>query len=283
MANDKNKHGLSRYIETNVKSTIRKNSYYGCVICGSSIYQYEHVDPEFNEAHEHDPKKMTLLCGGCHDQVTRGYWSKDKVLDAMNAPKNRQRGYAAGELDIRPEDFIVDIGSCRWINTRTILSTGKERLLFIDQPEAPGAPFRLYGRFYDTNGQILLDIVDNEYQSYVGDWDIKTEGGRDPEILITMPDGETGLTLRTYPSENRIEFTNLNMLCGSYRIRTENDVLVLERPDGNINEVSRLLGKNLDSAMHVSEGGWTFGIKDGQHLFRSQMNFLKIEGLSFGG
>jgi hypothetical protein len=57
---DTNSFGLQRHISKSVKRIIRKNSGFGCVICGKAIVHYDHVDPDFTEANEHDPTKMTL-------------------------------------------------------------------------------------------------------------------------------------------------------------------------------------------------------------------------------
>ncbi len=53
----KNKYGLSRDIPPSVKLQVRRACSFGCVICGASI-TYEHIDPPFTEAHEHDPEKI---------------------------------------------------------------------------------------------------------------------------------------------------------------------------------------------------------------------------------
>lgn len=65
-----NKHGLKRYIEADIRRKIRHDAGYGCVICGNIFVDYEHIEPEFKDAKKHDPEKMTLLCKGCHDDVT---------------------------------------------------------------------------------------------------------------------------------------------------------------------------------------------------------------------
>jgi hypothetical protein len=78
-ASGKNRFGLSRDIPRGIKREVRRRSGFGCVICGCAIFEYEHVDPPFSEAKQHDPSGITLLCGQCHSYVTRGVWSKDKV------------------------------------------------------------------------------------------------------------------------------------------------------------------------------------------------------------
>ena len=92
MKNKKNKNGLSRNIDSETKRIIRQKCGFGCVICGCAIYQFEHVDPVFSEAKEHNPDNIVLLCATCHDSVTRGIWSKEKVKIAAKNPKCYQKG-----------------------------------------------------------------------------------------------------------------------------------------------------------------------------------------------
>lgn len=77
MQTETNRHGLSRYIPPNIKRTIRKQCGFGCVVCGVAFSMYEHIDPEFCDAKEHDPNKMELLCGSCHGIC-------DKLLITLN-------------------------------------------------------------------------------------------------------------------------------------------------------------------------------------------------------
>ncbi|GAH43227.1 unnamed protein product, partial [marine sediment metagenome] len=50
-----NQYGLSRYIPLEIKRAVRQKCGFGCVVCGSTIYQYHHFDPPFNEAKQHNP------------------------------------------------------------------------------------------------------------------------------------------------------------------------------------------------------------------------------------
>ena len=74
-----NKYGLSRYIPSDVRREVRQRSKFGCVICRRGFYQYEHIDPPFDDATEHNPSHICCLCGSCHDSVTRGHISKEAI------------------------------------------------------------------------------------------------------------------------------------------------------------------------------------------------------------
>lgn len=82
-----NIHGLARDIPENVRRQVRQECGFGCVICGLAIIQYHHIDPEFVDAEIHDPKKIVLLCGSCH-QRAKDFWSKDLILKRSAKPKN---------------------------------------------------------------------------------------------------------------------------------------------------------------------------------------------------
>src|SRR5680860_323928 len=110
MVRESNKYGLSRNIPADVKRQIRKECGFGCVICGGAFITYEHIDPTFAEAREHDPEKMTLLCGGCHFRVTKGIWSKEKVRSAKKAPITFKNGGAKDAFDFR-DPFELFVGS----------------------------------------------------------------------------------------------------------------------------------------------------------------------------
>ena len=127
-----NKYGLSRYIGPNIARQIRQACGYGCVICGDAIFQYEHIDPEFAEAREHSPEHIAALCGGCHDKITRGFWSKNKVKEARQNPVCKQQGFSHSSLDIAAKgNFIVKIGSTEFVNLGTIIEINDDIILAI--------------------------------------------------------------------------------------------------------------------------------------------------------
>src|SRR5574337_274292 len=87
-----NKFGLSRDIPDLIKREVRQKCGFGCVVCGSAVYQYEHLEPLFPDAKNHDPNGIVLLCGGCHDRVTRGMLSKETIKLKANNPKCLEEG-----------------------------------------------------------------------------------------------------------------------------------------------------------------------------------------------
>ncbi|OIN26250.1 FKBP-type peptidyl-prolyl cis-trans isomerase [Vibrio barjaei] len=170
-----NKHGLSRTIPQAIRKQIRKDSGYGCVMCGSMFCDYEHIEPEYNNAKEHDPKCMTLLCGACHHKVTGRRKSKKAVWEAKAKPFALEHGFVK-EL-IEPADIEkVLLGNSYIESTQVALLLRDKPILWFEKPEEEGEPILVNAIFSDSNGKPTAFLNRNQFTALVDDHDIKSEG-----------------------------------------------------------------------------------------------------------
>jgi hypothetical protein len=192
MAATENIHGLSRNIPTDIKRTVRKRDGFGCVVCGSGLIEYEHIDPEFKDATVHEVKGITLLCPQCHAKKTRGFLSSETIKAAMKNPKCQEVGFSKEILDVGNgyPTLIFAGNTFKEINV-PIMIAGYP-VIVIDPPESEGAPFRLSAFFNDSLGKNALNIIENEWQAMADNWDVTVEGGR---ITIRDSDNEIQLML----------------------------------------------------------------------------------------
>ena len=105
----KNDHELSREIPSEIKREVRKRCGFGCVVCGSAIYEYEHFDPEFKDAKEHIADGIALLCPTDHRRKEKKLLSREKYLEAIANPKafETNKAYTDWEdADFAPTIFI---------------------------------------------------------------------------------------------------------------------------------------------------------------------------------
>lgn len=273
-----NKFGLSRNIPAAIRKTIRHACGYGCVICGNAIYEYEHIDPVFAEAREHDPEKITLLCGRCHSEVTRGFRSKDHVKRAREDPYCKQQGTSQFELDIASDGhFIVKVGQTEFVNPKRIIEINGEEILAISAPERLGTPPRITAQFFDRNGIRVAHIEKNHWHGSTDAFDIEAIGGyfkiRSAERLID-------LFLRVNPP-NSIEIEKLELyydntiISGSsqdgFTVKTRNSSLkipskpekVLEAPFWiSVKEEKIIIGQDSVGFLNRQEHPGTYEIND---------------------
>ena len=229
MKKQENKYGLSRRIPEDVKQKIRADCGFGCVICGLGIYEYEHVDPEFNDAKVHDPSKMTLLCSQHHSKVTRKMLSKETVKDAMLRPCALQKGFASETFDISPQESItITIGNNNFEDVGALIVIADMPILQIRPPDVSGSQFLLSAKFFSSKNQISLQIIDNEWMVSSGIWDVKTEGNT---ITIREVKGKIHLQLIAVPPHALI-ISRINMFFKGFLISGDDKKISFRRPSG---------------------------------------------------
>lgn len=222
----RNKHGLSRDIPEPIKRQVRQRCGFGCVYCGNAIYEYHHVDPPFTEAEAHEPEGIALLCGKCHDYVTKGVWSETRVKEAMDAPKCLQEGFSFGEFDMGMRWPEIVLGAARFRGTRAILVIEGETLLQVEPAEDTNAPFQLSGKFYGEKDRLLFEIKKNEWTGPTSNWDIEQSGSR---ITVRTAPGRIAIKLRAEPP-NELVVEQIDMRRRGTRIAgTEDEVAVQTR------------------------------------------------------
>ncbi|HLT87834.1 MAG TPA: HNH endonuclease signature motif containing protein [Sphingobacterium sp.] len=204
-----NKFGLARRIPADISRVIRQEAGFGCVICGSGIFEYEHIEPEFKSAKEHDPNCMTLLCPSCHSKATRGRLSKKSVWDAKKNPEPLKKGFASDWFDFAIDTMpFITFGGTKTQKCEIPLLIDDIPILRIAPPLEDGTPFLLSGCFYNTEDNIMLEIVDNEWRAFVDNWDINYVGA---SLTIKDPNGKVILSIRVDPP-NGIVIEHLVMI-----------------------------------------------------------------------
>lgn len=224
-----------------MRRRVRQECGFGCVICGLAITQYEHIDPPYPEATAHEPEKIALLCGSCHDRVTRSMWSKEKVLEARLDPITFVNGYARDAFDFKVP-FELFVGDNCFTDVRCIVrkNTGEE-WFSIEPPEAADAPPRLNAKFFGPNGQPELEIDQNEWKCTTGVWDLVVRGSI---IEIRTVSRKPMLRLRAR-SPHGLELQYLDMIFQDTRILIdEHGTVRLSRADTQI----QMKGTKVDSA-----------------------------------
>jgi hypothetical protein len=186
-----NKHGLSRTIPPAVKQFVRKRCGFGCVVCGRSIIQYHHFNPEFSDATEHTADGITLLCGTHHQETHAGIISAKQIAGHNAKPFSIVNGHSTGLL--RPENKYLPVrfGSSTIISP-CIIRYDDEVVIGLFKPENDDDPILFSATFMDTMGNVTLRIEENEWQIGANNFDVaitKDElviKGTNEEVVLRM-------------------------------------------------------------------------------------------------
>lgn len=225
---DENKHGLSRSIPAGIRREIRQRCGFGCVVCGLGIYDYEHFDPEFSEAYEHDPKGMTLLCMQCNQKKRRGLLSVDTVKAMNERPKALEMGFAQEWLDSSTAKVEVVFAGCKFTDCTHIVMIDKIPVLSVIAPEENGAPYRISGRFCNDQGSVVLQIEENNWRVCKDSWDVEWAGSK---VTVRNGLGDIALVLRSVPP-GKIFVEKINMTVNGWTLQGDERNLNITNPFG---------------------------------------------------
>jgi hypothetical protein len=221
-----NRFGLSRAIPEEVRREVRRRSKFGCVVCRCAFYQYEHIDPEFVDAKSHDPAHICLLCGHCHDKVTRGVLSKKSVTEKysdVQTSSSVTRPF--DEFDLNTNQISVTIGACTFRGATTLIKLDNRVALAIEPPEEGAAFPTLSGYFTDNNGNELFRIERNVWSGAATTWDLEVRG----RLIILRLDSRTiALQIEVNPPTN-IHVQVLDMRLGNAHLRLKTNALFVGR------------------------------------------------------
>lgn len=211
-----NRQGLGRSIPSPVKREVRKRSKFGCVVCRSGFYEYEHIVP-FAEVERHDPDHICCLCEDCHSRVTRGQWSKDFVRARYTEVQHRsvdEVGLPRGPLDFHTGTAVLAIGDLVYAPAvQSVLRYFGDDLIKV-VPGRPGEPGLISAVFTDNEGKAILELDENEWVGSLEAWDIDVQGAR---ITVREKQGVIALQLRLDPP-GRIVVERLDMRLGAHHI-----------------------------------------------------------------
>jgi hypothetical protein len=211
----RNKHGLGRTINAEIKREVRRRCGFGCVICGLGFYDYEHFAPDFADALVHDPAGITLLCMQCNQKRNRKVLSAATVARYNANPKCLEEGFANEWLDISTESIEVVFAGSTFLDCRHILSVRGDKVLSILPPEFTGEPCRVSGLFADDTGATTLRIDQNQWIAGADNWDVEWVGNT---LTIRKGLGDIVLVLKTYPPK-RLVVERLNMQINDIHIK----------------------------------------------------------------
>lgn len=206
-----NKHGLSRDIPAEIRRVVRRNSKFGCVICRCGFFQYEHIDPSFESATEHNPDWICCLCGSCHDAVTRGRISKELVKEAyqrIRAADPAEVKAPSGPLDFHTGDAVLVLGELEYSPAvQTVLRYHGETIISVQPSSDAGTPGGINALFTDSQGAEVLRLEENAWIGLTDIWDIEVVGRR---LTVRRKLGEIVLQLALEPP-GRVILERLDM------------------------------------------------------------------------
>jgi hypothetical protein len=202
-----NKQGLARHIPEGVKREVRQACYGGCVICGKLPYTYEHFDPPFEDAFEHNPNGMALLCANHQLDRTAGRLSVEAVRQARTNPFNVNQD-AIWTSHLTERDLALNLFGNLIQGPSIGFAINNSVVFGMKSPEQPGGVWLFTGSFCDQSGRETLRFEDNEVITSNGAWDVTFEGD---SLTVRSGPGTIVAEVGFRPEQNLVELRRLEM------------------------------------------------------------------------
>lgn len=191
-----------------MKRRIRQRCFFGCVMCGSPIFDYEHMTGYAQTGHIEED--ITLLCPAHHREKTSGRLPSEVVRAANSSPYNKNRLLSSGHgLYFPGKDFDLDLGNLR-IHWDEVLTKGVA--VAIDGDPYIGVSF-VEGQVLfnldlrDCNNRTLIKVSNGVLRCCPSAWDIIFEGR---QLSIRSGSGSIVFEMELLPP-NRIAIRRADM------------------------------------------------------------------------
>jgi hypothetical protein len=166
-----------------MKRQVRQECFFGCVLCGSPVFHYDHIQ-EYSVVKEHTVGNIALLCEMHHGAKTTGKLSADRVAEARLAPFNKDRALTPPYRIEPNREIEILLGTNRftapafnhnkgtahgsvWVNGKWFLILNQEM-----------GWLSISAAFTDSEGQVFLEIDQGEIRFSPEVWDYRYEGTR---------------------------------------------------------------------------------------------------------
>lgn len=207
-----NQHGLSRNIPASIKRAVRQRCGFGCIVCGASIYEYDHFLPSYADAECHDVEGITLLCPTHHSEKTRGILPHELIVAWNQQPTATRRGYTSVTRPYFEHIPSLNLGGGILVtNTPIPLMVSGIPIIEFSEPEEGSSVARISAMITNEDGSSVLKIEDNEWIVQSGVWDYEWVGQR---MTIRDQWGNISLQIAIFPpkliSIDRLRFRTSN-------------------------------------------------------------------------
>ncbi len=163
----------------------------------------------------------------------------------MESPICKTQGFSREVFDIGHGHPAIQFGGALLNNCPIPIQVRGKPLFKIEQPEEEDAPFRLSGVFCDSNGNISLQIIENEWLASSANWDVEVAKG-----TITIRGGKGNIHLRLIANPpDTIVVDRLNMYLYGFIFEANGNFLKVKQPNGSVMEFTSCIADNCQVGM----------------------------------
>ena len=213
-----------------IQEQLRKDTLFGCALCGCPILEYVHITPQ-PDIQAFLPENMVALCPFHRIKYDIKEITEAALHDAKINPYNKfnEESFIIGES----QEMIVNIGKCKFINTSRILVVDDFDIISIrrggeEQQDKYKKYILLDINFFDKFNNLIAIVSENGWTAERrrtdsdSDWNIIYK----PKHLI-IENSSRNVMFDVKVNNNEITLTASGMYYNGSSVRiTENEILL---------------------------------------------------------
>lgn len=254
----------NRNIPEPMKREIRQRCGFGCVICGSIIYDYDHMLKDWSEVKEHISQDITLLCPGHHREKTNGLLTRQQVEAANKNPYNFKNHFSSPYmLHFTGGVGVAVIANNIFTNDSLVKAFEGQNLpyvvpILIDGNPIIGFKFQderllLDIKIFNEFNEPILVVLDNQLVFKPEAWDVDLRGST---LVIREAPRKIVLKLEFCPP-NKIIVSKAKIRFNGVHLELKKDHFILNRHKSAIfthNAFSGLVGISIGNTGNFPRG-----------------------------
>jgi len=230
-------------IPLQIQRQLRKQSQYGCAMCGCPLLRYAHIVP-YNRIQAFLPENMIPLCPSHYAKYDNGDFSDSLLRDAKRNPHNRL--HPQDVLHVDSEEMVINVGKCKFINTYRILVVNDFDLITITRDS--GKYLLLDINFFDKIDNLIATISEN---SWVAEKTTEWEIIYTPQKNLSIQNLQRNITFELAKQDMELFITGVLHYDGSTVRITRNEILLDESEIGTEHKNSVLKNYDCGIAAHT--------------------------------
>lgn len=138
------------HIPEEIKRNVRRKCRFGCILCGSPIFEYDHIN-NYSSSFDHSVDNLILLCREHHGAKTQGRLPIERIRYLEKNPFNNGRDFTTSAIAayFSRNNGILELGSAKL--EFPFDADGHASALIVDSIEVLG--------FILEDGHLLINII----------------------------------------------------------------------------------------------------------------------------
>src|SRR5713101_10165026 len=116
---------------------LRKESNFGCAICGEPYLTYHHFDPTWAEKPHDNPEGIIALCAKHANAADGGAFTKEQLRNWKTNPFLKGQSPSA-YFELTRHNFLFIVGGNIAYNCVTVLEGRKDRVIWLEEDKSTG-------------------------------------------------------------------------------------------------------------------------------------------------